>query len=100
MNELTDLKILVTGGASGIGLPVVQLFARHGNRVCALDRLEPDDAAGAMPPGTTYVQADVTDDAAVARGVAEAIAAMQGIDVLVNNAGIGAAGGIEANDDA
>ena len=100
MEELTGLKALVTGGASGIGLAVVRLFARHGGRVCALDRLEPEAAAGALPPRTAYVQADVTDDAAVVRAVAEADALMEGIDVLVNNAGIGAEGAVEVNDDA
>jgi 2-keto-3-deoxy-L-fuconate dehydrogenase len=100
VEELTGLKILVTGGASGIGLATARLFARYGGRVCALDQLDPEDAAGAMAPGTVYVQADVTDGSAVARAVAEAVARLDGIDVLVNNAGIGAEGGVEANDDA
>jgi NAD(P)-dependent dehydrogenase (short-subunit alcohol dehydrogenase family) len=100
MEDLSGLKVLVTGGASGIGLAVVRLFARHGGRVCALDRLAPEDAAGALPPETAYVQADVTDGSAVVRAVDEAIAGLGGIDVLVNNAGIGAEGGVEANEDA
>jgi NAD(P)-dependent dehydrogenase (short-subunit alcohol dehydrogenase family) len=47
-----------------------------------------------------YVRADVTDDAAVRAAVGSAVAALGGLDVLVNNAGIGAQGGVEANDDA
>jgi 2-keto-3-deoxy-L-fuconate dehydrogenase len=100
MEELTGLKVLVTGGASGIGLAVVRLFARHGGRVCALDRLGPEEGALAIPPEAAYVQADVTDGSAVVRAVAAAVATMEGIDVLVNNAGIGAEGAVEANDDA
>jgi len=100
MEELAGLKVLVTGGASGIGLATARLFARNGAGVCVLDRLDPEDALGAIPPEAAYVQADVTADSAVARAVAEAVAALEGLDVLVNNAGIGAAGGVEANDDA
>ena len=46
------------------------------------------------------VHADVTDDAAVREAVAEAAARLGGLDVLVNNVGVGAQGTIEANDDA
>jgi NAD(P)-dependent dehydrogenase (short-subunit alcohol dehydrogenase family) len=46
------------------------------------------------------VQADVSDDGAVRAAVASAVAELGGLDVLVNNAGIGAQGGIDANDDA
>jgi NAD(P)-dependent dehydrogenase (short-subunit alcohol dehydrogenase family) len=45
------------------------------------------------------VQADVTDTAAVANAVAEAVERLGGLDVLVNNVGIGAQGDIEANDE-
>ena len=100
MEELAGLRVLVTGGASGIGLATARLFARSGGRVCVLDRLDPEAAVGAMPPEVAYVQANVTEGSAVARAVAEAVAALDGLDVLVNNAGIGAEGGVEANDDA
>ena len=100
MDELNGLKVLVTGGASGIGLAVVRLLARHGGRVCALDQLEPEAAAGAIPPETAYAQADAADGSAAVRAVDEAVAGLEGIDVLVNNAGIGAEGAVEANDDA
>jgi 2-keto-3-deoxy-L-fuconate dehydrogenase len=87
------VRALVTGGASGIGLATVQRLTRDGARVAVLD-LAPDG-----PPGSDYVRADVTDDTAVRAAVAQAVSTLGGLDVLVNNAGIGAQGGVETNDD-
>jgi 2-keto-3-deoxy-L-fuconate dehydrogenase len=88
------LRVLVTGGASGIGQAAARLLAADGARVAVLDR----DLIG-IEPGMVAVHADVTDDAAVRAGVAEAAERLGGLDVLVNNVGIGAQGTIEANDD-
>jgi 2-keto-3-deoxy-L-fuconate dehydrogenase len=87
------MRVLVTGGASGIGLATAEAFAEQGARVAVLDRVDPG------PAGFVYARADVTDDQAVRSAVSGAIAALGGLDVLVNNAGIGAQGGVEANDD-
>jgi 2-keto-3-deoxy-L-fuconate dehydrogenase len=100
MEELIGLRVLVTGGASGIGLATARLFARLGSEVCVLDRLDSEEAVSALPPETAYVQADVTDGSAVVAAVAEAVETLNGLDVLINNVGIGAEGGVEANDDA
>jgi len=89
----TDLKVIVTGGASGIGLATAQWFVDRGAGVAVLDR----DAA--TLDGIDSFVADVTDDVAVQRAVAAAIGHLGGLDVLVNNAGIGAQGTVEANDD-
>jgi 2-keto-3-deoxy-L-fuconate dehydrogenase len=94
MSDFDGLKALVTGAASGIGRAAALRLARGGAKVVALDR------AAEAPDGLGYVRADVTDDAAVRSAVGEAIGTLGGLDVLVNNAGIGAQGGIEANDDA
>jgi NAD(P)-dependent dehydrogenase (short-subunit alcohol dehydrogenase family) len=94
MSDFDGLKALVTGGASGIGLAAARRLARGGAKVIALD------LAADAPEGLGYVRADVTDDAAVRAAVGEAIGNLGGLDVLVNNAGIGAQGGVEANDDA
>jgi len=94
VSELAGLAALVTGGASGIGAAVVRAFAERGARVAVLDR-----DVSAVPAGVFAVAADVTDDAAVREGVARVVDHLGGIDVLVNNAGIGAQGGVETNDD-
>lgn len=93
MAHLDGLRALITGGASGIGLAVVRAFGEQGARVAVLDIAE------AGPPGVAYHHADVTEDAAVRAGVTAAVGGLGGLDVLVNNAGVGAQGGIEDNDD-
>ncbi|MFB4277375.1 SDR family NAD(P)-dependent oxidoreductase [Nonomuraea sp. MTCD27] len=87
-----SLKAVVTGGGSGIGLAAATALAGRGMKVACLDL---------NPPGEPFIgiKADVTDDAGVRAAVAEAAERLGGIDVLVNNAGIGAQGTIEDNPD-
>ncbi|GAA3315356.1 SDR family NAD(P)-dependent oxidoreductase [Nonomuraea dietziae] len=89
---MTVIRALVTGGGSGIGLATAEAFAARGWKVACLD---------VNPPGEPFVgvKADVTDDDQVRAAVAEAVDRIGGLDVLVNNAGIGAQGTIEANPD-
>jgi len=94
MSEFDGIRALVTGGASGIGAAVARLLREQGATVAVLDR----DVA-AVGDGMVAVQADVTDDAAVRAAVATAVERLGGLDVLVNNAGVGAQGDIAANDD-
>lgn len=100
MGQLDSLRAVVTGGASGIGLAVALAFRAEGATVSVLDRTPeaPADLDGL--DGISYFTADVTDDAAVRAAVAAAVEEMGGLDVLVNNAGIGAQGGVVDNDDA
>jgi 2-keto-3-deoxy-L-fuconate dehydrogenase len=93
--EFAGLSAIVTGGASGIGAATVELLLARGCTVAVLD-LQP---AGA-PAGAVGIECDVSDAASVEHAVADAAAQLGGIDIVVNNAGVGAQGGVEANDDA
>jgi 2-keto-3-deoxy-L-fuconate dehydrogenase len=92
--ELSGLAALVTGGASGIGLATAHALAERGARVAVLDRNELADSR------LMSIRADVADDTAVRRAVAEAIEALGALDILVNNVGIAAQGTVEENPDA
>jgi 2-keto-3-deoxy-L-fuconate dehydrogenase len=98
MTDFDGLKALVTGGASGIGRATAELLAARGAQVAVLDL----DPTTVEKPLLGY-RADVTDDASVREAVAAAVADLGGhgvLDVLINNAGVGAQGTVEDNDDA
>ncbi|MFI8879779.1 SDR family NAD(P)-dependent oxidoreductase [Streptomyces sp. NPDC055243] len=92
--DFEGLRALVTGGASGIGRATAELLAARGARVAVLDL----DPTTVEKPLTGY-RADVSDDASVREAVAAAVDDLGGLDVLINNAGIGAQGTVEDNDD-
>ncbi|MFI6370748.1 SDR family NAD(P)-dependent oxidoreductase [Streptomyces sp. NPDC050546] len=94
MSDFEGVTALVTGGASGIGRATADLLAERGARVAVLDL----DPSPVDKPLLAY-RADVTDDASVREAVASAVADLGGLDVLVNNAGIGAQGTVEDNPD-
>jgi len=93
-NDFAGLKAIVTGGSSGIGLAAAQMLRERGARVCILDPSTPPEASELAHEVT-----DVSDDPSVRRSVRRAIEALEGLDVLVNNAGIGAQGTVEDNTD-
>ncbi|WP_328346506.1 SDR family oxidoreductase [Streptomyces violaceus] len=94
MSDFEGIKALVTGGASGIGRATAGLLAERGAQVAVLDL----DPSPVDKPLLAY-RADVTDDASVREAVAAAVADLGGLDVLINNAGIGAQGTVEDNPD-
>ena len=91
-DELAGLRMVVTGGASGIGHAVTTAALARGASVAVLD-LDPATA----PDGAIPMAGDVADDLSVSAAVEQVAATMDGLDVLVNNAGIGAQGNVEAN---
>jgi 2-keto-3-deoxy-L-fuconate dehydrogenase len=90
--RLDDRKALVTGGASGIGEATSRALAGAGASVIIVDIDRPRaETLAAELPGSSVLIFDITDEAAVAKGIAEIAA----LDILVNNAGIGLVGGVE-----
>ena len=86
---IDGLRVLVTAGANGIGLATARAFAAEGAKVHVCDVDEAGLAAlKDTAPGATFSRTDVSDRAAVALLFADAQAALGGLDVLVNNAGI------------
>jgi len=92
MDDLDGLRLLVTGGASGIGHAIASAALARGASVAVLD-LDPSGA----PDGAIGFVADVSDSESVNAAVAAAATALGGIDIVANNAGIGAQGTVEAN---
>ena len=94
MGRLTGRRIIVTGGASGIGRATARLFRGEGAAVAVLDRSDNAAKAVADEIGAVAITCDVSDPASVASAVARAAEAMGGLDGVVNAAGILAETGI------
>lgn len=93
--EFEGLTAIVTGGAAGIGASVVARLLEGGANVAVFDvRIDGANEAAFA------VETDVADDASVRAAVDAVVERFGGIDIVVNNAGIGAQGSIEqATDD-
>src|SRR6202040_1760383 len=90
MRGLKDKRVLITGGASGIGAATAARFLEEGSRVCVLDRDEKacEHIRHELTGLGEAIIADVTDLMQVEAAFGEAIRLMDGVDVLINNAGI------------
>jgi NAD(P)-dependent dehydrogenase (short-subunit alcohol dehydrogenase family) len=90
MRGLKSKRVLITGGASGIGAATAARFLEEGSSVVVIDR----DARGRkqiqelLPKLAGTVDADVSNLKQVEAAFAEALVTMGGVDVLINNAGI------------
>lgn len=93
MTRLAGRRILVTGGASGIGAAIGRRFAEEGARVALLDRTP-------MPAAALSITCDLLDAAAVAPAVQRATEVLGGLDGVVNAAGVDLMRPLEAMTDA
>ncbi len=95
MNDFDGLVAVVTGGASGIGAATATQLRDRGAQVAILDRSYSAVKTAAM----LEVPCDVSDADSCRTAIATAAESLGGIDVVINNAGIGATGDVTANDD-
>ena len=92
--EFDGLVAVVTGGASGIGAAIAARLSSAGARVAALDLDTESTADGVMA-----VRADVSNDDSVRSAVSQVVERFGRLDLVLNNAGVGAQGTVEDNDD-
>ena len=92
--DFAGLTAIVTGGASGIGRATVERLAADGCRVAVLDLDVSSVNTGA---GLLAIECDVSDNASVSRALTIAEGDFGSLDIVVNNAGIGAQGTVEDN---
>lgn len=88
MSDFTGKTVLITGAAGGIGTAMAERFAAAGARLALVDIIAADDLAARLGTDHRAWQLDLEDPAAIADTVAR-IGAEMGIDVLINNAGLG-----------
>jgi NAD(P)-dependent dehydrogenase (short-subunit alcohol dehydrogenase family) len=90
MRGLNGKRILITGGASGIGAATAARFLEEGSSVCVLDRdAKANDKIQQHLPGLAgALAADVSNLKQVEAAFGDALRIMGGVDVLINNAGI------------
>ena len=81
-------RVVVTGGARGIGASIVRAFASEGAETVIVDLLIDEARSLAEELGGSAIGCDLSDPADTAKGMDDAISALGGIDVLVNNAGV------------
>lgn len=99
MDRLKGKKAIVTGAARGLGEAIVEHLAEEGADVVAWDIDKAHAAAAAESVAartgrkTCAMRVDITDDRAVRKGVDEAVTFLNGLDIMVANAGINISGG-------
>jgi gluconate 5-dehydrogenase len=91
MAQLSDTRVLVTGGTSGLGRAMAQALARAGARVVVTSRQREraQTTAAQLSAGALGIELDVRDVGSVSAAVDGVYRMLGGLDLLVNNAGIG-----------
>jgi len=91
MAELSDTRVLVSGGTSGLGRAMAQALAEAGARVAVTsrDKKRAQATAAELGAGALGIELDVRDAGSVSAAVDRAYEVLDGLDLLVNNAGIG-----------
>jgi NAD(P)-dependent dehydrogenase (short-subunit alcohol dehydrogenase family) len=87
-DRFTDRRVVATGAARGIGAQIVRQFAAEGARVAVLDQLVDEATELAHDVGGVAIACDLLDTHATTDAMNAAIAELDGVDVLVNNAGV------------
>jgi 2-keto-3-deoxy-L-fuconate dehydrogenase len=95
MNDFEGLVAVVTGGASGIGAATAAQLRSRGARVAVLDR----SYSAVSTAAALEVPCDVADLESAQAAIDIVAKAFGAIDILINNAGIGASGDVTHNDD-
>ena len=100
VGTMADRRVLVTGGARGLGAAFAQALVQAGARVVITDVLheQGQNLAQSLGPAAHYLPMDMTDPAAVRAGVDQAAQRLGGLDGLVNNAAITNSGGKDMQD--
>lgn len=87
--DLTTAKVIITGGSTGIGYETARKLISKGAKVVICSRNKSDLEKAAQEIGAIGIQADISNEAGVKSLFKEAIEKLGGLNVLVNNAGIG-----------
>jgi NAD(P)-dependent dehydrogenase (short-subunit alcohol dehydrogenase family) len=88
--DFSGRVVLITGAASGIGKAIAELFSERGAQLALVDKSpQVRSVASALGNGARSWEADIVEEAQVARVVGDIAAALGRIDVLINNAGVG-----------
>lgn len=94
MDLLHQQKIIVTGGASGIGKAICRCFIEQGAKVVCIDRDSEKGLAVAEELECTFIVADLSDAEQAGKSIQKAAKLLGGLTCLINNAGCGALGSL------